>query len=258
MNDSIKRISLDLHATGSRETVKVKRSDTGRKIYVSLVDGGVPYHISEDCSAVFTGKKPDGNIVYNDCVIEGNVIIYKLTEQTATVPGLVNCEIKLYGADEQLITSPKFSIIVDDTVYEEGDEVETPSATTRALLSPESAKVGQYLQIVEVSEDGKVIKLKAVDAPESSSSSVRVADVTLLAASWVGEASPYSQVVEIEGITEYSQVDLKPSVEQLAIFHDKDLAFVTENEDGVVTVYAVGDKPANDYTMQVSITEVIA
>ena len=125
MNDSIKRISLDLHATGSREIVKVKRSDTGRKIYISLVDGGMPYHISEDCYAVFTGKKPDKNILFNDCTIEGNVIIYKLTEQTASVPGVVNCEIRLYGADAQLITSPKFSIIVEDTVYNEDDMVES-------------------------------------------------------------------------------------------------------------------------------------
>jgi hypothetical protein len=87
-------------------------------------------------------------------------------------------------------------------------------------------------------------------------SSIRVAEVSLLADEWVGDASPYSQVVDIEGVTAYSQVDLKPSIEQLEIFHDKDLAFVTENEDGVVTVYALGDKPTNDYIIQVSITEV--
>lgn len=86
--------------------------------------------------------------------------------------------------------------------------------------------------------------------------SIRIAEVSLLASEWTGDASPYSQVIDIEGITEYSQVDLKPNVEQLTIFHDKDLAFVTENEDGVVTVYAIGDKPANDYIVQVSITEV--
>ena len=86
---------------------------------------------------------------------------------------------------------------------------------------------------------------------------VRVGDIDLLAANWVGEESPYSQVVNIEGITERSQVDLKPSVAQLAVFYDKDLAFVTENEDGIVTVYAIGDKPTNDYTIQVTITEVI-
>ena len=89
-----------------------------------------------------------------------------------------------------------------------------------------------------------------------SSSAIRIAEVQLLASKWVGNASPYSQVVTIAGVTEYSQVDLKPTVAQLAIFHDKDLAFVTENEDGVVTVYALGDKPSNDYIMQVAITEV--
>ena len=83
-----------------------------------------------------------------------------------------------------------------------------------------------------------------------------IGEVTLLASAWVGEASPYSQVVNIAGVTENSQVDLTPSVAQLSVFHHKDLAFVTENADGVVTVYAIGDKPANDYTIQVTITEV--
>lgn len=85
---------------------------------------------------------------------------------------------------------------------------------------------------------------------------IRISNVALLAAEWKGEASPYSQTLEIEGVTPYSQVDLKPTMEQLEIFRDKDLAFVTENEDGVVTVFAIGSKPANDYTVQVSITEV--
>lgn len=86
--------------------------------------------------------------------------------------------------------------------------------------------------------------------------STRVGEVILLSDRWEGEESPYSQVVTIDGVTPYSQVDLKPSIEQLAIFHNKDLAFVTENEDGVVTVFALGDKPINDYVIQVSITEV--
>ena len=84
----------------------------------------------------------------------------------------------------------------------------------------------------------------------------KIGNVTILASKWVGTESPYSQVVTVEGVTENSQVDLTPSVEQLAIFHEKDLAFVTENENGVVTVYAIGQKPTNDYTIQVTITEV--
>lgn len=87
---------------------------------------------------------------------------------------------------------------------------------------------------------------------------VKLSEVTLFASAWEGADSLHSQIVAIEGTTIYSKVDLLPSVEQLAIFHEKDIAFVTENEDGVVTVYAIGDTPTTDYTMQVQITEVMA
>lgn len=84
----------------------------------------------------------------------------------------------------------------------------------------------------------------------------KIGEVRLLASEWRGDYSPYSQVVNINGVTENSQVDLTPDVQQLAIFHNKDLAFVTENDGGVVTVYAIGQKPVNDYTIQATITEV--
>lgn len=84
----------------------------------------------------------------------------------------------------------------------------------------------------------------------------KIGVATLLADAWVGTESPYSQVISIDGVTANSQVDLTPSVEQLGIFYEKDLTFVTENENGVVTVYAIGQKPKNDYTIQVTITEV--
>lgn len=91
-----------------------------------------------------------------------------------------------------------------------------------------------------------------------SAASARIGEVTIYAESWVGNASPYSQVVAVSGVTENSQVDLTPSVEQLAIFYEKDITFVTENDGGIVTVYAIGQKPTNDYTIQVTITEVEA
>lgn len=88
-------------------------------------------------------------------------------------------------------------------------------------------------------------------------STARIGEVSLLADGWTGDASPYAQVVAIEGVTKNSQVDLTPSVDQLSVFYEKDLTFVTENDNGVVTVYAIGQKPQNDYTIQVTITEVI-
>lgn len=85
---------------------------------------------------------------------------------------------------------------------------------------------------------------------------IKIADIELLSANWEGDASPYSQIVTVNGATQYSQVDITPSAEQLVEFHNKDVSFVTENEDGVVTVFCIGQKPKNDYIMQVTITEV--
>jgi hypothetical protein len=84
-----------------------------------------------------------------------------------------------------------------------------------------------------------------------------IGEVTLLAANWTSNGNLHSQAVTIDGVTENSQVDLTPSVEQLVVFYEKDISFVTENDSGNVTVYAIGQKPTNDYTIQVTITEVI-
>ena len=92
---------------------------------------------------------------------------------------------------------------------------------------------------------------------ERNQSTEIVSSVTLLAANWVGDASPYTQIVNINGVTPYSKIDIQPSIEQLAIFHEKEITLVAENEDGVVTISCVGQKPIHDYTIQVTMTEVI-
>ena len=106
-------------------------------------------------------------------------------------------------------------------------------------------------------KDKQLVIADVVDILKNTTTVAKLGEVTLLADAWTGANHLYSQVVSIEGVTERSQVDLTPDVEQLAVFYEKDLTFVTENEDGVVTVYAIGQKPANDYTIQVTITEVI-
>lgn len=100
--------------------------------------------------------------------------------------------------------------------------------------------------------------LRAAISGGNTVAPTKLTEVKILASAWVGESSPYSQVVTIDGVTEFSKVDLQPSVEQLEIFHEKDLAFSTENDGGVVTVYAIGDRPTLDYTIQATITEVKA
>lgn len=84
--------------------------------------------------------------------------------------------------------------------------------------------------------------------------------VTLYADKWVKATDDrYYQVVSVNNatITANSMVDLQPSSEQLCIFHEKDLAFVTENDNGTVSVFCVGQVPTNDYTIQATVTEVV-
>ena len=523
MKDSVYKISLDINEHGSQVVLKAKQSDTGRKIHISLRAGGTPYTIDEDCYAVFTATKPDGSILYNACTIEGNEIIYEFTAQTCAAVGRSRCEIKLYGKDDTLITSPRFALLIDGIVYPDGrvestdefsaltqmvgyaleakdtaneaaetayeaatkanqtakslvvvgktedtvitlddaidqflvglrifgkttqDGTPTPDApvelvsigdggsitvnvtgendsqsmviatpnglpgipvasggnytdangqqwvcdeidfgrgvyvqrvcqetiTSKAVLSADkqnlatggmevsvslsnnnfvnanistiisnrakgvpldkrtdnenieayrcytvqepgtfifryprsvgektleeaksdfSGTLVQYILATPIetplseeelaayaalhtfrdnttvtNDAGAYMELeyvmdakKYIDSLVGSGGSSRLTNVTLLASAWKTESeSLHSQVVTIAGVTPYSKVDLLPSAEQLAIFHNKDVTFVTENEDGVVTVYAIGDKPILDYTMQAQITEVV-
>lgn len=58
-------------------------------------------------------------------------------------------------------------------------------------------------------------------------------------------------------ITKNSKVDLQPTPEQLLVFHEKDVAFTTVNDNGEVRVCAIGIRPEQDYeNIQVTITEV--
>lgn len=143
------QITLDIHKTVSPISLRVKKGDTRRRLRICLSDRGRPYHISEGCFAVFTAQKPDGNVVYNECSIEDCVIVYDMTEQTTAVPGVLECEIKLYGADNGLLTSSGFHILVEDTVYDADTEVESASeysalvAMVTKILTNEQAVAAQ-------------------------------------------------------------------------------------------------------------------
>ena len=131
MKPSDYKISLDIHELQSQYSLPMKKGDTARVIYITLREGGVPYEIGKDCFAILSGKKPDGTVLENNCVISGNTIIYEITPQTTAASGCVDCEIKIYGADNGLICSPRFSIVVDERVV--GEEVIESTSEFTAL-----------------------------------------------------------------------------------------------------------------------------
>ena len=84
----------------------------------------------------------------------------------------------------------------------------------------------------------------------------RVATITLSKSAWVGSAEPYSQPIEIATVTAASKIDLQPTAQQIVNLQNSETSLMIENRSGVLTCYAIGNKPTVDYTMQVLIQEV--
>lgn len=81
-----------------------------------------------------------------------------------------------------------------------------------------------------------------------------------LSTEWQQDATGrYFQEVTVNNatITPKSKVDLQPTSHQLRVFQQKDVTFVAENNGGRVYVYCVGIPPKSDYTIPVTVTEIV-
>ena len=129
------RVSLDMFDTLSQITIKAKKGDSACKIHITLTKNGSIYKIGEGCHATFNAKKADGNFVYNSCTIEGDTIVYDFTSsvdedgicQISAYEGAVDCEVTLFKDNEQL-TSPRFTLVIDGTVYNGEEIASTPQS----------------------------------------------------------------------------------------------------------------------------------
>ncbi len=152
MNAVKRRFSLEMTVRHSQAEIHIKKGDTKNKLLISLTENGQPYEITENLRAVFVGKKPDGKIVFNDCNIVGNTIEYTITAQTSVAVGIVACELRLYDNNNNLLTSPRFTVVVDETIYDENEvEIESvheinviDSLITEANALLEANKRGEF------------------------------------------------------------------------------------------------------------------
>ena len=118
------RFSLDVQKTVATTTIALKKGETAHRLLITLSEEGMPYHIGEDCTAVFSAVKPDGKTLFQECTIVDNVIIYDIEEQTTAAVGAVNCEIQLYGGNALLLISATFRLVVWQGV-DNRDDVES-------------------------------------------------------------------------------------------------------------------------------------
>lgn len=91
----------------------------------------------------------------------------------------------------------------------------------------------------------------------SFGSLIKVTELTLAADGWKNAVSPYFQIVALDGVSVNSKVDLQPDTAQIAALAKSGTVLTAVNNNGIVTVYAVGNKPNEQITMQASISEVV-
>ena len=126
MNNLKYRISLDLQETQAPVVLKAMRFDTKCSIIARLTSKFIPFPIGDGVKAIFVGYKPDGTSLFNDCTIVSDAIIYDFTTQTTTAVGVVECEFKLFDKNgKPLLTSPRFSLLVENTIFDEHVFVES-------------------------------------------------------------------------------------------------------------------------------------
>ena len=123
-------------------------------------------------------------------------------------------------------------------------------------FTPLKGEIIVYTDLNKIKIGDGVTKVGVLEFVNAKDDMFGMSELSLLASDWTGTESPYSQVVEVSGVTANSKVDLNPTGEQLNSLATNRTILNTANDNGTVTVYAIGNKPTEDYTMQATITEV--
>lgn len=155
MNQSIFRISLDIHSVASQLSFSVNRGDNMRSLIITLTENGKMYEITGDCYAIFTTVKPDGNTIANDCVIQDNTIRYDFTEQTTAVAGKLDCSVVVFNTKNERITSPRFTVIVYETTHQ---NINLTSESEYTILT---SQIAESVQCIEEA-NGKIEEMTAL------------------------------------------------------------------------------------------------
>lgn len=145
-------ITLDLQESHSGQMLTLHQNDTCRRIYITLTDGGRPYKMAAGCRGVFTAKKSDGTVIFNDCTIQDDALIYDVTEQTTASCGELACQLRLYGEMGELLSAAGFSAMVyPQTVSDDDVVASTPEATAleRLLERVEDATREKSYELIE-------------------------------------------------------------------------------------------------------------
>ena len=238
----------------SQKQVKVRLGDhNSERVTFELKQRTVEGHDMSTCNLV--------EVHYNN---GGNRGVYQVEDLQVNDEGNVVCS-WLISRNATKRAGPLVFRLSFKCVSEDGEDYERNTDDYHGITIPagtdSSGTIEEEYPDVISQMMGKINALSK-GGLTGSGINKRMGYVTLLSTRWSRvDEDWYFQTVTVDvvsgdDVTENSQVNLNPSDAQMAIWREKDVAFTTRNYGGNVTVYAIGQKPENDYTIQVTIVEV--
>lgn len=135
-----------------------------RFLEMTLVDGGVPLNL-EGTTVLIYAKKPDGNVIFNNCTIENaekGVVSVGLTSQMSALSGKLDCEIHVINREKSTLKLLGLQIRIASCA-DSDSAVESTSEFT--VLSN---AIEQTLEIMDQYSEGKIMDLiKSMDGEGS-------------------------------------------------------------------------------------------
>lgn len=123
------RVNLDCLRKDSQAIINAKVGEAnGRKVVFTLYEGRTAFFVPAEATVIFRAQKPDGTILYNNCVIDDGKVEYTITSQTVAVAGVYACELQIVS-DGRIIYSPYVTLNVMDNLYAD-TEVESSNEFT--------------------------------------------------------------------------------------------------------------------------------
>lgn len=204
-----KNITLDLLETGSPVIIKAKQNDRNtRYISAHLYVDGLAYPVPNGTEIAFRYKKPDGTAGFYDALpdnspaitVSGNTVTVELVEQVLTVSGCVHCEINMYNAASEKLTTFTFEISVEESVLTDAEII---SSDYYNVLTAEIAKALQA--VTDATEQAENAAQSAQDAADSASMSKDWAAGQPVTYSGTPVSIAYAGAQRIASITAYGE-----------------------------------------------------
>lgn len=204
-----KNITLDLLETGSPVIIKAKQNDRNtRYIAAHLYVGRLDYPVPSGTEIAFRYKKPDGTAGFYDALpdnsqaitVSGNTVTVELVEQVLTAAGCVHCEINMYNAASEKLTTFTFEISVEESVLTDAEII---SSDYYNLLTSEIAKALQA--VTDATEQAENAAQSAQEAADSAAMSKDWAAGQPVTYSGAPVSIAYAGAQRIASITAYGE-----------------------------------------------------